>query len=292
MLRLKIIGSILFLLNTFLTQAQIKSETHEFSGIDYTLIEKSKSKQAGSVSYSRTDFRISLPVALKKNKRFLFHNLNYSKTKIGYGQIPNVNTEIENFHTLGYTIAYFQPLKRDWNLTATLSPNISSNFKSGLKMKEIQIYGLLLFSKAINKKKNFILNLGLISSPSLGIFPLISGQWHPNQNWTIALGLPEFDIEYKASTKTRVGTKLFIDGDEFTFSNDAQYKNKKMDKLNILNMGTTVYLKQNISKSIHLSLDSGFTFYREFDFTRGNHKILTFDLENSLFIKAGLSVDI
>jgi len=292
MLRLKTTVTVLFLLTSFLALAQSDSEIYELGGIDYTFLGKGKSKQSGDISYAKTDFRVSLPVSLKGDKSFLFHNLNYSKTNIGYGQIPNINTEIENFHTIGYTIGYLRSLKREWNLTATLSPSISSNFKSGLKMKKIQIYGMLLFSKAINRKNNFILNLGVVSSPSLGVIPIVSGQWNPNQKWTISLGLPELNIQYKASTKTTVGTNLFIDGDEFSFSNDALYKNKKVDKLNILNMGTAVYLKQKISKSIHLSFNTGYTFYREFEFGKGNHKVLAFDLEDSLFIKAGLSIDI
>ncbi len=288
----------LFFCFSLITVAQTNFYTqqtsHEFSGIDFTSIEKGKSKLLGDVSYERYDFQISLPILLKKPESYLFHNLNYSKTNIGYGIKPNTNADLEDFHSVSYTFGYSRPLKRDWVLTAIISPSVSSNFKTGLKMREIQLYGMALFSKSLNKKKSFILNLGLLSSPSFGIVPIVSATWQPAPKWNLNLGFPEFDIKYQASPTTIVGTNLFIDGDQFTFSKDAVYEpnKKKVNGLSVLNIGTAVYANQKIAKSINLKLNTGFTIHREFELKEGNNKVVSFDLEDDIFIKVGLSIDI
>lgn len=302
MIRQKIVLTMLLFCFSLITVAQTNFSTqqtdYELSGVDFISIE-GKSKLLGAVSYERCNFQISLPILLKKPESYLFHNLNYSKTKIVSGKIiygikPNTNANVEDFHSVGYTFGYSCPLKRDWMLTAIISPSVSSNFESGLKMKEIQLYGMAVFSKAIGRKNNLILNLGVLSSPKFGLIPIVSAVWQPAPKWNLNIGFPEFDIKYQATPTTTVGANVFIDGDQFTFSKDAVYEpnKKKVDGLSVLNIGTAVYLNQKIAKSINLKLNTGFTVHREFEFKKGNDKVVGFNLDDDIFVKIGFSIDI
>ena len=102
------------------------------------------------------------------------------------------------------------------------------------------------------------------------------------------------DVNYKASEKTTLGANLFIAGENFTLTDKLVYNNEtsQIDNVSIMNFGGGLLLKQKLSKKISLNINSGYTLYRNFEFKDGSDKIADFDLDNNLFLKAGITVSI
>jgi len=283
---------LLFLCSSLIAQAQID---HEKYGADYIFIGKGSSNSGGDVSFEKYDFRASFPKKLEKPGSKIFHKLNYSKTNIDYGIIPLTGTELEHFHSIAYTFGFSKPLKNGWYLTTFISPNISSNFESSISFSELRLFGMALFSKAINKKKNLILNLGALYSSTIGFpapIPVASLMWKPDPRWVINFGFPQFDINYQATTSLTIGTSLFMSGENFTLTDDIVYdgNNTKIDNVSIMNIGGGLYLNKKITKIIKLNVNSGYTFYRNFEFKDGNDSVHDFNLDNNFYIKAGISI--
>lgn len=285
---------LLFLCISLIAQAQID---HEKYGADYVFIEKGSSDNAGNISFEKYNFRVTFPHKLKKPGFTIFHKLNYSRTNIDYGITLLTKTELEHFHSIAYTFGFSKPLKNGWYLTTFISPNISSNFESSINFDEIRLFGMAIFSKAINKKKNLILNIGALYSSTIGFpapIPVASLRWKPDAKWTINFGFPQFDISYQATTTTTLGTNLFMSGENYTLTDDIVYdgNNTKIDNVSIMDIGGGLYLNQKITKMIKLNVNSGCTFYRNFEFKDGKDSVHDFNLDNNFFIKAGISIGI
>jgi len=273
-------------------QAQMKKEIF---GTNYSYIGKSSTESKGAITFGKYEFRTSFPLKLKKPGIRLIQSISYSKTNIDYSINPFPNSEIENFHSIAYTLRFMKPLKNKWFLTVFMSPNISSNFQSDVNWNEIRLFGMALFSKPINRKKNLMLSLGALYSTTLGTptpIPVASLMWKPNKKWIINFGFPRLDIQYQLSSATSIGTNLFVMGENFTLSDEiALNGNKaKIDNIKIMNIGSGIFLHQKITKMIKLNLNSGYTFYRKFDFQNGNHVITDFNLDNNFFLKVGISI--
>lgn len=276
----------------YITKAQLNKERY---GADYTFIGKGSSNEGGNVSFEKYDFRISFPKKLAKSRTMIFHKLEYAKTNIDYRTTLKINAEIENFHSVSYTLGFSKPIKKGWFLTAFISPSIASNFESSINFDELNLFGMILLSKPINKKKNLILSLGALYSNTLGFpapIPVASLMWKPNKKWTLSFGFPRFDINYKASKSTSIGTNLIMAGENFTLSNDISYEdgNKKIDNIRIRNIGGALYVNQKISKMLMLKINSGYTFSRNFEFNNGSDSLIDFDLDNNIYFKAGIAI--
>ncbi|WP_321299685.1 DUF6268 family outer membrane beta-barrel protein [Marinifilum fragile] len=276
------------------SQAQMLQEKF---GADYVFVGKGDSDNGNDISFEKYEFRFSIHKKLKTPGRRIFHTFNYAGVNIDYGSTALLETNLKNFHTISYTFGYARPLKKGWYLTAFIKPNISSNFESSISFDELNLFGMALFSKPINQKKNMILSLGAIYSNTIGVpapIPVVSLNWKPNKKWNINFGFPMLDVNYKASEKTTLGANLFIAVENFTLTDKLVYNNEtsQIDNVSIMNFGGGLLLKQKLSKKISLNINSGYTLYRNFEFKDGSDKIADFDLDNNLFLKAGITVSI
>jgi hypothetical protein len=292
MTRKYIISALFLLCFPLFTEAQMSSERY---GADYIFMGKANSDNGGDISFEKYDFRISFPKKLKKSGSMIFLRLNYSKTNINYDFESLSGNELERFHSIAYTLGFSKVLKKGWFLTAFVSPNISSNFSSSVKLDELRFFGVVLFSKSINKKQNLFLNLGGMYSSSINFpapIPLAGLLWKPNAKWTIDIGFPQLAINYQVSSSTSLGGNLFVEWEKFTLTNDVVYlgNDTKIDNISLMNMGCGLFLNQKITKMIKLNVNSGYTFSRNYEFKYGDSSVHDFDLGNTFFFKAGLSI--
>ncbi len=139
------------------------------------------------------------------------------------------------------------------------------------------------------------LNFGVRYSTTIGRpFPLptFSLMWKPNPKWTLNLGFPRIEAQYQLTKRTRIGTDFFMAGDNYTLGDDIAKNDNVIDNISVMNMGGGLKLTQKLSKFIKLNLSSGYTFYRKFEFLDGNDCVMSYDLDNNLYLKAGLSIGI
>lgn len=284
----------LLLITSYTSIAQFGNE--RFTS-NYTFIGKGDADPGADVSFEKYDFSITFPKKLQKPGYRIFHTFDYSKFNIDYGTLPYTGVELENFHSIGYTFGFSRPLKKGWFLTAFVKPNISSNFDSSIDWDELNLFGMALFTKAINKKKNLMLSIGAIYSNHLGFpapIPVASLMWKPDKKWTINFGFPRLDVNYQLSSNTLLGANLLIAGENFSLSDKIRSEDGsvKIDNIGIMNIGGGIYLNQKIAQKVSVKVNSGYTFSRNFEFNDGTDKVVEFDLDNNFFISAGVSIGI
>ncbi|NOU60207.1 DUF6268 family outer membrane beta-barrel protein [Marinifilum caeruleilacunae] len=284
----------LLLITSFTSIAQFGNERFN---TNYTHIGKGDASTGSDVSFEKYSISLTFPKSLNQKGLRIFHTVDYAKTNIEYGIVPDLGVELENFHSIGYTFGISKPLKKGWFLTAFVKPNISSNFDSSVSWDELNLFGMALFTKPINQKKNLMLSIGAIYSNTLGFpapIPVASLMWKPDKKWTINFGFPRMDVNYQLSPNTQLGANLLIAGENFSLSDKIRSEdgNTTIDNVGIMNIGGGIYLNQKIAKKITVKANAGHTFSRNFEFNDGTDKVVDFDLDNNFFVSAGISIGI
>ena len=272
---------ILFVCASIPSMAQMKKG---LARVDYIGIGDSD-----GIGFEKYNIRIALPKHLKAKGDLLLNELNYSQTNIDYATNPDLNGNVSTFHSVMYSLAYNHSLKNDWSLTAMLSPSISSNFSS-LNWDDLRFFGMVMFSK--NLKSNTKLNFGISYSSILGKpfpLPMFTIFWKPSQKWTLNLGFPRIDVQYQMTKNTILGTDLFMVGDNFTLGSGLF---NQIDNIRVMNLGGGIKVTQKLSKYLKLNMSSGYLFYRKFEFLDGSDSVMEYDLDNNLYLKAGISIGI
>jgi len=261
----------------------------ELVGIDYVRLGDENSKN--SVQFQKYSFRLAIPKRLNDKGSFLINKFEYAKTNIDYSSGSSILKDLERFHTVSYTLGYRKPLKNNWSLIGMLTPQISSNFKSSLEWEDIQLRGLVMFTKPI--KPTLRLSLGVMYGTTTGVplpLPVLSLMWKPAPKWEVNVGFPRFGVKYQLAPKTNLGADLFMVGDNFTLTKDLYYIENKIDNIRIMNLGGGLNLSQKMGKYLKFKFQTGYTFYRKFEFLGGKDSVLDYNLDNDLYFKVGLSV--
>jgi len=261
----------------------------ELAGVDFVRLGDENSKN--SVKFQKYSLRLTIPKRLNEKGSFLINKFEYAKTSIDYSSGPSILKDLERFHTVSYTLGYRRSLKNNWSLVAMLTPQVSSNFRSSLEWEDIQLRGLVMFTKPI--KPTLRLSLGVMYGTTTGVplpLPVLSMMWKPTPKWTVNVGFPRLGIGYELSPKTKIGADLFMVGDNFTLTKDLFYINEKIDNIRIMNLGGGLKLSQKLSKYLKLKVQTGYTFYRKFEFLGGKDSVLDYNLDNDMYFKVGLSV--
>lgn len=290
----RIVILLFILLITSSVHAQMK---REMAGTDFIRLGNDNSKN--SVKFDRYSIRFALPIMLKRNntdkdarpESLLINKFEYAQTNIDYPTSDVNFTDLEQFHTISYSIGYMQKLKNNWSMMGMVSPKISSNLTSSVQWKDIRLMGMLMFTKKV--KPNLDLQFGLMYSSTTGIpapLPMFSLMWQCSEKWSVNLGFPRFQINYKLGENTEISTNLTMVGDNYTLSENLYNEGKKIDNIRIMNIGGGLMLTQKLYKMVKFNLSSGFTFYRKFEFLDEKDSIKKYDLDNDLYIKVGISI--
>jgi|GEM_PF-1444607 len=278
--------------------AQLKKE---LAGIDYVFIGQGKTTNNDPISFSKWEFRFSIPKRMKKKGSFLMNSFKYARLKIGYGEhLSIMNTELENFHSISYSLGYSMPLNRGWRFTAILSPQISSNFEGNFNLESINLFGIALLTKPLGTSKRFILTLGAMYSATTGIpapLPFASLLWRATPKLRINIGFPRINITYQLSKGSSLGTNLIITGENLTLGKDLNYKTDQsintstdINNIRISNMAMGLFYRQKIWKMAHFNINAGHTFRRIYEFRENNTSKKNFNLSDNVYLKAGFSL--
>lgn len=261
----------------------------ELAGVDYVRLGDENSKN--SVKFQKFSFRLTIPKRLNDKGSLLLNKFEYAKTSIDYSSGPSILKDLERFHTVSYTLGFRKPIKNNWSLIAMVTPQISSNFRSSLEWEDLQLRGLVMFTKPI--KPTLRLSLGIMYGTTTGIplpLPVFSMMWKPAPKWEVNVGFPRFGVKYAFTPKTKLSADLFMVGDNFTLTKDLFYTDQKIDNIRIMNLGGGLSLTQKLTKHLKLKLNSGYTFYRKFEFLGRKDSVLDYNLDNDMYFKVGLSV--
>ncbi|WP_155839599.1 DUF6268 family outer membrane beta-barrel protein [Aquimarina latercula] len=241
----------------------------------------------GNISFTNFNIYGSIVQKLKNPKVFLNHRIDYSflgsSSEINTMGVSNANDL--NLHRLGYTFMYNKSLKKNWLLTAALSPAIASDFKEDLSSDDFNITASINFIKM--NSPTFQYGFGLAYSNQFGRdlivpYPFISYQ---KNRLKLQMILPRISILYSNTKKTmEYGLEGVYTGGVYNVEDSA---NGNYIRQQTFNFGPKLNLKLN--KSLLLSAATGYSMGRVWEYVDENYDA-TRDLstESNFFFNLGL----
>jgi len=193
------------------------SQLSDIARIEYTNIPKDNSDAA----YNRFRVLFNYPIKLKKEGSYLLIGLDYSNINLKIDEnLAFDRSELKDFHLIDLNIGYTKLLKNDWRIGVRVTPGLSSN----LTVKDLGISDVVLSSDVVFIKdktkdesisKPWRLIIGASYSENRGFsfpLPFISYYKKFTPKWSYNLGVPQTNLQYHFSEKSRFKIIARLDG--------------------------------------------------------------------------------
>jgi len=228
----------------------------------------------------------AFPFILKEGKIIIMNQLNYKRTDLSYRNMPDPDDEIEQLHSVDYTLFMIDSLSQKWKMVAVLTPGIAYDGKSDLSKDDFTIGAVFGYIRTINE--SFDLGFGLAYMPDFGEplpMPFVYVDWKINSKLNVNGILPsDLTLMYKFNPKIDLGLSLMIDGNRYHGNPDKF----DVDNPFLQYSEGTISPRANIhlSKWVHLNIEGGYAFYRNFAFFDDDDEVQSLDLKRTGYLRA------
>lgn len=263
---------------------------------DYIIIEASHTLE-GKSDVDLINYRINAKVyskALKDNKGLFYVRLIAEQSNFNYNVPMLQANDLDKFYNFGIDLNYFKVLNEEWSAIGVLRPQLSSNFASDITFDDFNPNAALIFN--YSKKPTYRISFGasyLANSPlGFPILPYINYWQKLSEKSEMNLGIYESSYSYKAFKGTTLTAFFGFDGFNYNLSKNLNVGNKTAESINFVEVKTGLRLKQKLSKTINLNLNTGYTLDRNLDFIDDSqNEVTSFDMKNNISLSAGISIN-
>jgi len=258
---------------------KVYSQDANLFNVDFGSILNNKN----SIGVNHIFFELALPTQLKKG--LLISKISYLKNDVNYTANETFFTqELERFHSIKYSLEYFNSINSNWSYKLNVSPLISSNFESNNVFNEVILNGEVIFKKQKNKGEFYI---GVLYNSFNGFnFPIptigFSNQINPNLSYT--LGVPLTKVEYNFNTRNKA--KFYLQPKGFT----ANLGNKvainttnKSDKITYMSIISGFEFLHKIDDCWSVTLNAGHQLYSNLELLNNNKTAYDFNTKNNFY---------
>jgi hypothetical protein len=234
----------------------------------------------------------SAPIIFGKGATVIVHTLSYDRLELRYRNWDNEQggNRIEEAHGLEYTFTLVHQLSDTWNITAVATPGLHSDFKGTLSADDFSASSAVIFSRQHSEDLSY--GFGAAYAFNFGQaypIPLLALNWAPGSKTRLDLLLPAHaEFWYLPSTTFEMGLIARVSGNQYHGDPDIFAVDNPQMQYSSGTFGPSV--KVHFSERIHLNVDAGYTVLRRFDFSDGSNELQSLDLENSGFVRAGLTI--
>jgi len=234
----------------------------------------------------------AFPLSFQEGKIMVHNRINYKKTSFSYKNFPVDGTEIEHAQYIEYSFFMIDSLSPKWKLAAMLMPILASDFESSLSKDDLIIGGILGLIRTI--KPNLDLGFGLAYMSDFGNpipLPFIYIDWQPAPKWIVNGIIPSNLIIGRQMTDwLDLGLELSVDGNRF-HGNPAKFGTPKPYMR--YSEGTLSSLARfHFSEWLHLNVQGGWGFYRNFEFYENRDKLNSFDMKKVGYFRTEVIIGI
>lgn len=240
------------------------------------------------IQTSSRNIGASFPLSFANGKILLLNQIGYKRVDFCYRNFPEGGTQIEQAQSIKYTFFMLDSLSQKWSLVAVLTPGLASDFEGKVTSDDFTFEGVFGFIRKFSK--NFSLGAGAAYIRDFGKplpLPFIYFDWSNGSNLSATGIVPNnIDLLYKLNPQIDLGLSLKIGGNRYHGDPDRfDVNNPQME----YSEGTVSPMAQlYILEWLHLNVEGGFAFYRNFEFLDGDDVKESYDLEQTGYLRAGL----
>ena len=230
----------------------------------------------------------SFPLSFANGKILVFNKISYRRVDFSYRNFPEGGTEIEQAQSIKYTFFMLDSLSEKWSLVAILTPGLASDFEGKVTSDDFTFEGVFGFIRKFSK--NFSFGAGAAYIRDFGKplpLPFIYFDWNNGSKLSASGIVPNnIDLLYKLSPKVDLGLSLKIGGNRYHGDPRRFDVNNPQMEYSEGTISPIAYL--HILEWLHLNMEGGFAFYRNFEFLDGDDEKASYDLEQTGYLRAAL----
>ncbi len=284
------------LVGIFMT-LNVKAQVRDIAGVDYT----STLGSDDDPDFARIRAWINIPTKLKGKERYIINGFRYSNAKINFNEAVGFSTQdLEEYHSLEYTLGYTYPINDKWRFTAQISPTITSNLTSSISFNDVIINGGVILIRTLESGKNgkkSRLSLGLTYNQTIGIpapIPFINYWREINNHLTYTLGFPISKVKYFFSEKrSSLETFVRLDGYYANLSNDVLVNGENAESISLSQVIAGIGFDKYYGKRGNLFFKAGYSLRNSLRLNENiSDEIFDFDLANAFYLRIGFKFNL
>jgi len=230
----------------------------------------------------------SFPLSFANGKILILNQISYKRVDFSYRNFPGGDSEIEQAQSIKYTFFMLDSLSEKWSLVAVLTPGLASDFEGKVTSDDFTFEGVFGFIRKF--KKNFSLGAGAAYIRDFGKplpLPFIYFDWNIGSNLSASGIVPNnIDLLYRLNPKVDLGLSLKIGGNRY--HGDPRRFDVKNPQMEYSEGTISPIVQLHISEWLHLNMEGGLAFYRNFEFLDGDDQKASYDLKQTGYLRAGL----
>jgi hypothetical protein len=234
--------------------------------------------------------QMSFPIEFSDGKTSLKNHINYHKINFNFRNWDEVQggNQINQVQSISYTFFLTQKLSEKWQLVAVTTPGIASDFERDISRDDITFQGVLGFIRQFNK--DLAIGTGVAYIRDFGdpeFLPFLYLQWNIRRNLIVQGLIPtNMSLLYRLNPKVDLGLLLQVEGNRYHGDPDKFNVDNPQLEYTIGTIGPAAQI--HISKWVHLFIEGGYTFMRNFEFRDGDNKVRSLDTEKTVYLRSGI----
>ncbi len=222
--------------------------------------------------------RLAFPVSFKEGKVLIKNYIDYKRVNFKYKDIPD-DIEIDQAQSIKYTAFMTDSLSPKWTLVIVVTPGLASDFEGDLSTNDITLEGVLGFIRKTKKMNDIGFGLAYMRDFGRPIpVPFLYFAWQIRENLKAGGLLPNsLNLIYTPHKIIDLGLSYKTLGDRYHGDPDKH----KLDNPQMEYSEATVspMVQINFTKWMHLNMEGGLAFARNFEFLDGNDSKQSLDLK-------------
>jgi hypothetical protein len=236
----------------------------------------------------------AFPLLFSGGKFLMLNRLDYKRVDFNYRNLPDDNSDIEQAQSIEFTAFLIDSLSEKWKMVAILTPGFASDFETKLSSDDFTFQGVFGFIRQLGE--NLSLGFGAAYIRDFGPplpLPFLYLDWDKTEKLNISGIIPSnLDLSYNLYPKIDLGLSFRVGGNRY-HGNSNKYSDEQGNPIKNPQMeyseGTiSPIAKIHFLEWLHLNVEGGYAFYRNFEFLDGDNVKSSLDLERSGYLRATL----
>jgi len=233
--------------------------------------------EMGSSSFQ---FGAAFPMSFKDGKILLMNSLKYKKVNLTYKNDADTLNSPERVSSIEYTAFMIDSLSQKWSLVVALTPGIASDFEGDISSDDFTMQAIFGFMRTYSEK--FKLGIGLAYTREFGPsipMPFVYVDWLINEKLKLNGIVPiNLDLAYTVNERIDLGLAFTVSGNRYHGDPDIyNAENPQMEySEGTLSPKMSIHI---VPQWMHLNLEGGYAFYRNYDFLDGDKSAGSYELD-------------
>jgi len=235
----------------------------------------------------------AFPWKFADGKILMLSKLSYKRLAFSYRNVSSsLQTPLTQAQSVQWSFFFIDSLTERWSLVTSITPGLASDFDRSVTMNDFTLQAILGFVRKYGD--DFQLGFGLAYTRDFGPpipLPFVYLDWKITPELTFNGIVPvNFDFRYRLHRMVDLGLAVKVRGDRYHGS-PLKY-GVTNPQLEYSEATVSPSVQFHFSEWIHVHIESGVTFYRNFEFLDGNNSAASYDMKSTGYLRTELVLGI